>query len=120
MSAIAAEPEPSATSLRAATEILFGAFSAGGALAPALLDAWRVARNDKRTALALAWAREQLRLAIADVIAREAKALRMTSDAPIDALAWALLVAAEACVHEAPGSPPERIDAALALVRHAH
>ncbi len=119
LSAIAAEHEPSATSLRAAVEILLSACGSGGALAGALLEAWRVARTDKRAALALAWAREHVKLAIIELLLREAKADRLRTDLPIDALAWAFLVGAEAAVHELSGSPTDRVDALLALAERA-
>lgn len=117
VSAIAAEPEPPRTSLRGALDALLEAYAADARLRSALLDAWRLAATDKRAALALAWAREQLRLAVADVLAREAKADRLRPGTPLDALAWVTLAAAEAVIHELPGSAPDRVDALVALAR---
>jgi hypothetical protein len=115
VSAIATEHDPVATSLRTAVEMLLTACIGTGPLGIALLDGWRAGRTDERAALALAWAREQLRLAIAELLARELAAERLRPDAPLDALAWTFLIAAEASVHELPGSATDRVDALLAL-----
>ena len=119
LSTIAREDEPPATSLRAAVEALLTAYAADGALAAALIEARRLARTDKRAALALAWAREQARLAIEDVLAREAKADRVRAVGPLDALAWLVLVAAESLVHEPAGVAVDRAETLLALVGSA-
>lgn len=116
LSAAAAEAEPPATSLRAAIEALVAGYIRGGALASVVAEAWRAAGADKRAALSLAWAREQLRLAVADVLAREAKAGRLRADLPLDTLAWAVLAGAEAVMYEPPESAADRIDALLGLV----
>jgi hypothetical protein len=115
IAAIAAEPEPPATSWRAALELIVTAHAADGRLAPALIETWQRVRTDKRATLALGWAREQLRLAVADVLAREAKARRLRGDVPLDALAWVVVAASESAVHEAPASLGDRVDALLAV-----
>jgi hypothetical protein len=113
VSAMAAEREPATTPLRVAVETFLAAGS--GPLGITLLDAWRAGRTDERAALALAWAREQLRLAIAELLARELAAERLRLDTPLDALAWTFLIAAEASVHELPGSASDRVDALVGL-----
>lgn len=115
LSCIAAESDPPATPLRGALEALVGGYARGGPLATALVEAWRPATIDKRAALAVAWAREQLRLAIAEVLEREAKADRLRHDLPRDALAWVVLAGAEAVIHELTETVPDRIDALLSL-----
>src|SRR5688500_6118539 len=89
---IAAEPHPAPTPLRAALAHMLSTHAAHGA---ALLDAWRRARADKRAALAQGWAREQLRLAVVELLGREAKAGRLRTELPHDALAWVVVVASE-------------------------
>lgn len=116
LSAIAAEDEPPGTSLRGALERVVASYARGGALAKLVADAWRAATTDKRAALSLAWAREQLRLAVADVLAREAKGGRLRADLPLDAVAWVVLAGAEAVMHELPERAVDRIDTLLALV----
>ena len=116
LSSVAAESEPPTTPLRAALTDLLAAYGSDGAFAAALIEARRAVRGDKRAALALAWAREQLRLAIEEVIAREAKADRLRPSLPLDALAWLVLVAAESLVHDPPGEAGDRVETLLALV----
>ncbi|MBI1733817.1 MAG: hypothetical protein HYR51_01465 [Candidatus Rokubacteria bacterium] len=116
LSTTAADAEPPPTSLRAALDELLTAYAADGALAAALIEARRGARGDKRASLALAWAREQLRLAIEELLAREAKADRLRAPLALDALAWLVLVAAESVIHEPPAAAVDRTDTLLALV----
>ena len=112
VAAIAAEATPEATSLRAALAHLLATHASHGM---ALLDAWKRARADKRAALALGWAREQLRLAIVELLGREAKAGRLRAD-PHDALAWVVVVASESAVVEAPTNAGDRIDTLMAVL----
>jgi hypothetical protein len=115
LSTVGAEGDPPVTPLGVTVKDLLGAHAADGALAEALIDARRVARADKRAALALAWAREQVRLAVEEVLAREAKAERLHPALPLDAVAWVLLVAAESLVHDPSGGALDRLDTLLAL-----
>ena len=111
---VARQTDPAATSLRAALDTLLGAHAAHPAM---LLDAWQRAHRDKRTALALGWAREQLRIAVADLLERETKAGRLPAEAPRDALAWLIVVASEAAASESAASVTDRVDALLAVLR---
>lgn len=113
IAAAARETDPASTSLRGALETLLDAHAAH---ATALLDAWKRAHGDKRTALALGWAREQLRIAVADLLGRETKAGRLPAESPRDALAWLIVVASEAIASEAAGSVTDRVDALLAVL----
>jgi hypothetical protein len=66
---IAASPEPALVRLERALDALFAAYSSeSGSLAPMLLDGWARAGRDKQQRLALAWHREQIRLAVADIL----------------------------------------------------
>lgn len=103
----ASQREPSGA-LGAALERLGSAFAAGSALVPALHRARAAARRDKATGLALAWAFEQVRLGLADVL----DTLRR-SGAPIPGppavLSWLLVAACEALAHEAPAAAADRL-----------
>jgi len=119
LSTFAVEPEPPRTTWREVLETLLGACAADGRVAPLLLDAWARARTDKRAALALGWAREQLRLAVEEVMVRETKASRLRAGIPLDALAWLVLTAAEAAVHEPPTNAADRLEALIAVTTAA-
>jgi hypothetical protein len=110
---VARETEPAPTPLRAGLETLLGAH---GVHVAALLDASRRAHRDKRAALALGWAREQVRIAVADLLGREMKAGRLPAEAPRDALAWLIVVASEATAAESAGIVADRVDALLAVL----
>jgi len=72
--------------------------------------------REKSRALALAWAREQVRLALGDLLER-AGATR--SDVPTDMLAWLALAAGEALAHEPAEAVPDRLAALIAFIRPA-
>ena len=116
LSTIAAEGEPPGTPVRLALGELLGAYAPEAPLASALLDARRVVRADKRAALALAWAREQVRLAVEDLLTREVKADRLRPSLPVEAIAWVVLVVAESLVNDLPGAAVDRGETLLALV----
>jgi hypothetical protein len=71
---------------------------------------------DKARRLAVAWAREQVRLALEEVIARAAAEGRARSDLPADTLAWILLAAADALIYEPADAAADRILALRALL----
>ena len=81
----------------------------------AVFQVWLRSRGDKTAVLALAWAREQLRLALRDALARTptGRAARLHLDD--DALAWILLAVAESLAHEPPAAVADRLRAILAL-----
>ncbi len=103
--------------IRQALEALAAAFAHDGPTARRFFEAW-LARTEA-SALAVAWAREQLRLALEDLVAREAKHGRVRTDVPAATLAWMLLAGAEAMAHEPPGDAAVRIDALLAVIAPA-
>lgn len=85
---------------------LAGAYRRGSPLRPALLEAARRGLTDERAALELAWAREQVRLALEDIIAAAAGRGTARVDVPPATLAWLVLAACEALSLE----PPEAVD----------
>lgn len=95
----------------AALAALGTAFQAGAALPRALAQARMEALADKTRALALAWAREQLRLVLGDVLDRAAAAPAPRVGLTTDALAWVLLAACEALADEPLQAAPDRIRA---------
>ncbi len=103
----AAPPGAVTTALAA----LAAAFQAGGALPRALAQARMEALTDKTRALALAWAREQLRLALGDVLDRAATAAAPRVGLATETLAWVLLAACEALADEPLQAAPDRIRA---------
>lgn len=87
------------------------AYRPEGPLPRALTDAWTTARRDKTRALALAWAREQVRLSLEQALRGVA-----TFTEPAT-LAWLMLAGCEALAHEPPAGAPDRLTALLELVR---
>lgn len=73
--------------------------------------------GEKGRALALGWAREQVRLALGDVLERAAKMRAARSDIPTDTLAWLALAACEALAHEPAEAVPDRLAALMAFIR---
>jgi hypothetical protein len=73
---------------------------------------------DESRSLALAWAREQLRVALEELLTRP-QGIALRRDVPAEALSWFLLAGCEAIAHEPPGDADERIDALLRLAREA-
>ncbi len=90
---------------------LAAAFPSGASLPRALAQARIGALGDKTRALALAWAREQLRLALGDVLERAATAGALPVSLAPEPLAWVVLAACEALADEPPQAVPDRIRA---------
>jgi hypothetical protein len=78
-------------------------------LPPALAAARIGARRDKTRALALAWAREQLRLGLGEILARAAAAGDLRVALAAEPLAWCVLAACESLADEPPQAAPDRI-----------
>jgi hypothetical protein len=74
-------------------------------------------RADKARRLALAWAREQVRLAFTEVLERATVAGAVRRDVPPGMLAWLVLAACEALAQEAPDAVPDRLAALAAFIR---
>lgn len=102
---------PLETALRA----LAAAHGPAARLPRAVFRVWLRSRDDKTAGLALAWAREQLRLALRDALAQTRAASRPPLHLDDDTLAWLLLAAAESLAHEPPAAVADRLRAILAL-----
>ena len=83
----------------------------------ALAQAWLRGRNDKTAALALAWAREQVRLALEERLIRAPARGALAADPATRS--WLLLAAAESIAHEPPAAAADRLRALLELTGHA-
>jgi hypothetical protein len=95
---------------------LLSAYAPDAPLATALREDWLRSRNDKTARLALAWAREQLRLALSEVLQR-ARAMRsMRADGDVETLAWLWLAACEALAHEPTSAVSDRAHALVAFL----
>ena len=97
-----------------ALRALADAYAPDGALPGALFAAWSASRDDKTAALALAWAREQVRLALQEAIERGPRLPPRRPPAP-ETLAWLLLAGAEAICQEPPSAAADRLRALLDL-----
>ncbi|PYM75285.1 MAG: hypothetical protein DME03_11355 [Candidatus Rokuibacteriota bacterium] len=75
-------------------------------------------RSDKTAALALSWAREQVRLGLQEVVER-VKGRRSRVEIDSETFAWLLLAACEAIAQEPPSAVPDRIRALMQLIAHA-
>ncbi len=104
--------------LAAALEKLTAAWAPGAALSRDVAQAFVRSRGDKTSALALAWAREQVRLALEEIVAATPKPARRRIEAGPDTLAWLLLAACESLAHEPPSAVADRVHAILELSGH--
>ncbi len=104
--------------LAAAIEKLTAAWAPGAALPRDVAQAFVRSRGDKTSALALAWAREQVRLALEEIIAAAPKPGRGRIQAGADTLAWLLLAACESIAHEPPSAVADRVSAILEFSGH--
>jgi hypothetical protein len=105
-----ASPAPSAgEAMTTALDALAAAFEADAALPRALAHARNAALADHSLALALAWAREQLRLSLGEILERAVTAGEVRVSLPPESLAWLVLAACEALAHEPRGAAPDRL-----------
>jgi hypothetical protein len=105
-----------ARALETALDRVARAYAPESGLPAALFQGWLDTRHDKTARLGLAWGREQVRVGLEEAIqaARTVGAVRR--DVPADVLAWLLLAACEALVHE-PGDAADRVRMLLDLGR---
>jgi hypothetical protein len=106
---------PAAAGTPAALRLLAAAHAPDAPLPRAIAQAWNRSRGDKTAALALAWAREQVRLALEEILGR---APRGTLGGNVETRAWLLLAAAEAIAQEPPEAAADRLRALLDLTGH--
>jgi hypothetical protein len=101
-----AAPGPAVT---AALDELALAFRAGAPLPRALAQARNAALTDEARALAVAWAREQLRLSLGEILGRAIATGDVKVALPAESLAWLVLAACEALADEPPHAAPDRV-----------
>lgn len=109
VTALSKGDRPVAATLR----MLAAAYAPGSALPRAVARAWLASRGDKTLTLALAWARENVRLVLEDVLARSAHEGTLPGSA--DLRAWLILAACEAIAQEPPSAGADRLRALLEL-----
>ena len=96
---VARGTESPAVRLEGAMEIIFGAHGQSDPdFSELLLTGWMRARGDKHHRLALAWQREQLRLALQEILQAGAAAGTFRKDLDAGAVAAVILGAAEGCL----------------------
>jgi hypothetical protein len=100
---------PVAATLR----MLASAYAPGSPLPGAVARAWLASRGDKTLTLALAWARENVRLVLEEVLARSRHEGTLPGGA--DLRAWLILAACEAIAQEPPAAGADRLRALLEL-----
>jgi hypothetical protein len=99
-----------------AVELLADAYAPDAPLPRAMHRAALGARGDKTATLALAWAREQVRLALEEILVGSRTALGLSPDTH----AWVVLAACEALAHEPPSAVADRRRTLAELTRRAH
>lgn len=92
-----------------ALRALGAAYAPDAPLPRAVARAFLDTRGDKTSTLALAWAREQVRLALQELLEATPPSARGAIAAPPDTLAWLLLAGAEALAKEPAGAVPDRL-----------
>jgi hypothetical protein len=103
--------------LSEALVLLEAAFGPGAPLPGQLAHAWLRTRGDKTGALALGWAREQVRQALAEVVTRARAPGQPEAEAMTpDSAAWLLLATAESESHEVGSTVGDRLRTVCALL----
>ena len=104
--------------LSAALQKLAAAYGPTAPLPREVFRAWVQSRADKTATLALAWAREQVRLGLQEVVERTMKGARGRVDVDAETFAWFLLAGCEAIAQEPPSAVADRVRALLQLIGH--
>lgn len=91
----------------------------GEALARLAAPAAGRAQLDEAGRLALAWAREQARLAVAEVLELAVKAGVARTDVPPSTLSWLALAATQSLTQEMPEAAQDRLQALADFIRPA-
>jgi hypothetical protein len=105
--------------LAAAIEKLASAWAPNAPLPGEVAKAWTRSRGDKTAALALAYAGEQVRLSLQEILQALPPDRRGPIGAAPETLAWILLAACEAIAHEPPSAVSDRVRTLLELTGHA-
>jgi hypothetical protein len=114
---LARDAEP-ARALSLPLQRLADAYGPSESLPHEVFRAWVRSRSDKTAALALSWAREQVRLGLQEVVER-AKGARSRVELDSETFAWLLLAACEAIAQEPPSAVADRVRALTQLIGHA-
>lgn len=102
-----------------ALDLLAAAYGPEAPLPSAVQRAWLAGRGNKTAMLALAWAREQVRLALEEILVTTPVGARAALGVSADIHAWLVLAACEALAHEPPSAVPDRVRALNELTRRA-
>lgn len=100
-----------------ALDLLADAYGPEAPLPSALHQAWLAGRGNKTAILALAWAREQVRLALEEILGAAPLGTRASLGVPAETRAWIVLAACEALAHEPASAVPDRVRALAELTR---
>jgi hypothetical protein len=102
--------------LSRALTMLAAAYAPSAPLPHLVFHAWVRSRNDKTATLALAWAREQVRLGLQEVVEGTLKVGRARVDLQPETIAWLLLAGCEALAQEPPSAVADRLRALFELI----
>jgi hypothetical protein len=105
-----------AADVHATVDVIAAVYAPETPLAMALREDWLYGRGDKTAQLALAWAREQVRVAMVEVLHRARAARLIRADRDVETLAWLWLAACEALAHEPATAVPDRVHALAAFL----
>jgi hypothetical protein len=108
-----------AADVHAAVTALAAAYEPDAPLAIALRADWIARRGDKTAELALAWAREQVRVAMVELLQHARAARVVRADGDVETLGWLWLAACEALAHEPASAVPDRVHALTAFLTTA-
>jgi hypothetical protein len=97
----------SGSDVAAMVDMVSAAYAPGAPLAEAL----REPAAEKTAQLARGWAREQMRLALMEIVTSASAAQMMRTDTDADTLAWLWLAACESLAHETPSAVADRVSA---------
>ncbi|HXD97004.1 MAG TPA: hypothetical protein VN646_10705 [Candidatus Acidoferrum sp.] len=108
---------PPAEAVPAALRALAAAYAPGGPLPRSMAQASLQSHRDKTAVLALAWARERVRLTLEEVLARTLARGALPGSA--ETRSWLILAACEAMALEPPSAVADRLRALLELTGYA-
>jgi hypothetical protein len=109
LTAVTASERSPRAAVTTALDVLGVAFEAGARLPRALAQARTTGLRDEACALAIGWAREQLRLSLGEILEGAAAAGAVQVTLPAESLAWLVLAACEALADEPPQAAPDRL-----------
>jgi hypothetical protein len=98
-----------------ALRALAAAWAPDAPLPRAVARAWLAGRGDKTASLALAYAREQVRVALQELVEATPPSARGHLPVAPEMLAWLLLAGAEALAQEPPSAVADRVKALAVL-----